>query len=701
RLLWYIKNILKEQRELWNVIVSVRTYDAKKSQELLEMFGPFLPSDTSNYRDPNIACRHFLIPLLDESEIKSVFSQISSLEEVYNRGSASFRNLLRVPFNLWLIEKLLSKGVDIAKLSSISSEVQLLGLFWEQRIVRTKEKDNREYLLRKLTMDMVKHKSLSSKKEDIYEPALSNTWNDIQSDELILDLGHRVVFSHNILFDYAVSRLIIEDNPEQLVHFVTEDPSRPLFLRPSITYYLTRLWYENFELFWQTFWYVLPNANPYLKLFAKIIPPIVVINEVQNVSQLNSVVEAHFRNDANSSVAILRLIQALRAFGSTKDEVWVFFFREIVKSIKKEFVWDLSVVLSKILIRAIEKNNREIATIGGEISRSILSWILDNRSEGNKDFLDRLGSAWLVPMVAKTFYTNPSASRSLLGKILSFVKTPGFTINYIYRLSDNIEQIYSYDPQFASSIYETVFAYEEKSEEVTHMGGVVLSLTSTRRQDYEMCQYILIKKFPQFLKQVPFVAIETIIKVLNRYIITHEIIPYLKEGVKLEAVYKSFKFGNKICKYLPDISYVWDESEYHDRPLEMAKELFRYIEETAQKNRLSDLDKIIEIFKSQVQVAYFWRKFLKIGVKFPVIFSDRLFDLCIADPILISGETTYELGEFLKVTFRNLSPDKRGKIERKIIDLPNQEVDVQKRKHLEEDRNRLLACLPIEDVVTE
>ena len=81
---------------------------------------------------------------------------------------------------------------------------------------------------------------------DLDNPIRSTAWDKLQSDEILSKVsstGQRIAFSHNILFDYAISVLHIDDDPQRLESFITEDPSRPLFLRPSLTYFFTRLWY--------------------------------------------------------------------------------------------------------------------------------------------------------------------------------------------------------------------------------------------------------------------------------------------------------------------------------------------------------------------------------------------------------------------------------------------------------------------------
>ena len=74
---------------------------------------------------------------------------------------------------------------------------------------------------------------------------------------------------------------------------------------------------------------------------------------------------------------------------------------------------------------------------------------------------------------------------------MSLINEDSFPIEYLYRLASEIQAVVSADPVFVGDIYRTVFGYQELSTDTTHFGSYVLPLTSTRRQDYDMCQYIL------------------------------------------------------------------------------------------------------------------------------------------------------------------------------------------------------------------
>ena len=114
RFLRLIQHAIQDLKQ-WNIVVTVRTYDAKKSQELLDLFGNLDNTDLTQYHSKGILCRHFTIPLLNEAEIRQAFDQIPALESIYDKGSEDLKHLLENPFNLWLLDKILKTSREVSR----------------------------------------------------------------------------------------------------------------------------------------------------------------------------------------------------------------------------------------------------------------------------------------------------------------------------------------------------------------------------------------------------------------------------------------------------------------------------------------------------------------------------------------------------------------------------------------------------------
>ena len=559
RFLNLIRCAIHELSESWNIIVTVRTYDAMKSQELLDMFGS--PDDTE-YQSKDILCRHFTIPPFDENEILQAFDQIGCPQSVYNDGSQDFKNILANPFNLWLLEKILKSSDRVPDFSQVHSEVQLLDLFWQRRI----RDESKARILRCISHRMVERCSLTVRIDEIDDSVNLDkpVFDKLQSDEILAKVsstGQRIAFSHNILFDYAISILLIDDEPQHLEDFILGDASRPLFLRPSLTYFFTRLWYYNSESFWRAFWHIFPSdQSVHLRLVARLIPTSVIANEARGVEQLIPLLEKLQNGEEIANETIMRLLQSLRVLPIKYDELWINFFAKISVHLHANFAWDLATLTSDILERTTQNEDADVIDTCGQIGRRLLEWVWQERETSENDWYNRLGGFWAVPLVAQTYHTNPEESRMLLEKILELPKEDNFPISFLSWLTELVDKIWKHDPEFVTLIYRTAFHHNESSDAKTSLSGGVLAMTSTRRQDYSICRYRLIKHFPNFLRAAPSHATRAVIQSLNVFILGEHVVPYLKEGVTLEDMVETFNFRGKPVCFME--GYVWDNREY-------------------------------------------------------------------------------------------------------------------------------------------
>ena len=692
--------------ENWNVVVTVRTYDAMKSQELLDMFGN--PDDTE-CENKVISCRHFTIPPFNEDEILQALDQIGCPEKTYKKSSPDFKKILAKPFNLWLLEKILKNlpEEELNLLSQIRSEVELLERFWKRRI----ENEISEHVLRQISRRMVKKRSLTINVGDVYEdvdldkPVRKTAWDKLQSDEILAKVssnGQRIAFSHNILFDYAISILIIDGEPKPFENFISKDSSLPFFLWPSLTYFFTRLWYDEPETFWKVFWHILSNnESVHLRLVARLIPTSVIANEAREIDQLAPLLEKLQNREEVAKEATTRLLQSLQTLQIKRSVPWIDFFDRISADLDDKFAWDLANLTSDILAQESESENSEVVNACGRIGRRLLKWVWQERGTSEDDWYNRFGGRWAVPLVAKTYHTNVEGSRELLERVLQLTNEDNFSISFLKWLPDHVDRIWDYDPEFVISIYCTIFGHDETSDVKTNFGGgSVLPMTSTRRQDYGMCYYRLIKHFPNFLRAKPLKATQAAIRSLNAFIIRTYVVRYLKENVEPKDLIEAFDFRGKPTYFVEDGSYIWDARNSSDEPIEMADALFEFIAELA-KSEDACLDSLLDVFRNEVIVAFFWKRLLGTASQFPKIFAPHLFELCIAKPILRGNDTRYELGQFLEAAASEFSSDQLRRIEESILALPEEATDENSRKALIYRRNRLLERISENLLVTD
>ena len=699
-----IRRSVNKLQGYWTIIVSVRTYDAKKSQELQDIFPRELsrPPIPREYQMLDVHCRHFTIPKLSPEELDQAIHSIEKLDDVYQNSSEGFKDLLLIPFNLWLVERILAQEPDVDELSTIDSDIQLLALFWKYRVASGSLVDERRVLLSRITRKMVDQRSLSIRTDEIYETGWSEAWDLLMTAEVLVyaTSEQRITFGHNILFDYAVSLLLIEDDAGKLIEFLSEDPSRPLFLRPSLSFYFTRQWHESPELFWEIFWRMLPNSDLHIRLFARLLSPTVVVNEMRTVEQLEPLTRELEDAEENAAEGVLRVFQANRMLRKAHVVAWTAFLLKISNQIQMEFAWELAFAANYVFEEAKKVNATLFLQACGAVARNLFRWLWEERTKSPQPGLENVGSVWVVPLVAKTISTAPEESERLLKKVLNLLDEPDFQIDYFFRLADIIDELWRDSPGFVSDFYLAVFGHKE-SDARTQFGGAVMPFTSTRRQDFELSRYVLIGKYAGFLDANPTIAIRTVIECLNAFVIEEHLNRYEERlTVNLERDTEHFVFRGQLASYLSDGSYAWDQS-HTDEPVKMADSLFAFIDKLVDnKTRFNDLDDLLNEFRDHVVVAFFWKRLLESGCRAPRVFAPRLFELCIAKPVLIGNETLQEVGSFIEASASLFTETQRLEIEKTVMSLP-EGVDEEERDRLSHLRNRLIARIPVELLQTD
>jgi hypothetical protein len=684
-----IRRIINKMGKKWSVIVSSRIYDAKKSISLQELF-PLQKDEVlnSNYTNSDIRCRHFLINELSDIEVQNAINSITDAPRLFEDLSNNLKNLLKIPFNIWLVETIVKTNQNRLELGKITSDIELLDLFWAYRIKHGSLSDCREVLLTSICRKMVDQHSLNVRKEEIFNNSAKETWNDLFSNQILEESenNQRILFSHNILFDYAVSVLILEDDADQLVHFIIQDPSRVLFLRPSFDYFFTRLFLTAPEQFWKIFWDVIYHPSSSNVRIFQLIPITIIAKKTTDVNILLPLVAETEKNESLPNSVIEDLFLVINTLQVKSDYVWLKFLALLSSKNNKMISWQYAIMLKTIFDRVKLSEEIDKIKLVGEISRDFFTWIWTSRYGKDKVFFDRLGSNLGTYLIVNTYHTNIPESRKIIENILELLKTEkDFPIEYFIQISSNVENIFTYDPELGKKIYITFFGYREESSEVTHFGTPVLPLRSTRKQDYGLCTYQLNQKINKFLEVTPKIAAETIIICTNNWQLSR-----LDKKITSHFTFRSGK-----ATYIKDYSYIWDDNSHYDDENELENRLFEYIL-TLENNEadLKILEDLLDVFRDTALIASFWRRLLKTASKKPKLYYNYVFELCISKPILTNDETHYAVSEFIEKSICLFDEKQILAIETAIVNLAIEDVRCDNEVTLQEIKRRLIARIP-------
>lgn len=675
----FMKIIIRIKEELsdhCNVIVSSRIYDAEISPKLQAIF----PYDNieKGRSIKKIQCRHMIIGELDEQEVIDAIHQIGIDDAIYKKCAYNFKQLLKVPFNLWLIENILKNNPEAIEFQSINSETELLEMFWDKRLNGTK-KDSLEAILRIITEKLVDNKALTIRKSDFFKSNMQAEWNVLLSESIIRYVDafeKKVAFSHNILFDYAVNKVLLSDKIEEFIDFIEEDTSRVVFLRPSLMYFFNSIWYYENSYFWDIIFDL--TASNKIPVIAKFLPIHTIITEIKSINDLDTLIDRWGEKYPDAEEIVKRLLQALDIFKVLDSNVWVEFIGEISLEIREGFIGILAYIIQKIVDISLLKDNETNLKICGDIGRRFYLWIAENNDFGNTWFRE-ISSKVLVPIICKTYSTDVNISKGIIKEIVDSIDANGNNIDSVSSIARFVKYIYESDIEFTNYIYSIVHSQKVTSVETTTMGGsAVLHLMSNKKQDYEMCKYNLQREINNLINIDSKNGIKIALRTLNTIIENDECLARDNSIV--------VSFCNRTVTIIEDNSHWWASSYISEEIGGYSKAIFDYLNNICLKGDEYLLDEFIDIFSDEAKTAYIWGQLLIHAAKNADIFKNRLFDLCVSHEIMESNDLIYQLGEFIKSCKFEFSETQLLKIEEAINSLSDT-------TSADSTKKRLISCI--------
>lgn len=696
----------------WSVIATIREYDARYSSELDAIFRGTPPDGpTPPLGGPHFSrIRHVVIGRLTDDELRQVGETgAESLAALISSAPEDVTELLRVPFNLWLAAELLNGGAEPQAIRSAGSQLALLDLYWGERVLRRpspRDGLTREAVLRDVVRSMVSRRALHTDSDSVATVAAGPHITDLLSAGVIVEWqpnqhhppqSATLAFSHHVLFDYAVARLLLRVSVARFLDVLENDPAIVLLGRPSLVMHFHHLWATAVpgkppKEFWEAVLAVCKAAG--IPEIGKVVGPGVAAEMGMVIDEFEPLLGAlmdpndSVREAADSALAhCVRALLAERGVGPESYRLLCDLAERLLDGGRIETVYPASWILWKLTDKG-DLSLSERAQVGAS-SRRLLTFAWDQKRRDSA----LVGRS--MRCVCRTFATDTAASATLLRRAIEPAHLAQHGHDELITLADEAIALVPHDPRFVGALYRSAFGYNEASDAQTYMRRGVMSFTSNRRQDYQSALYQLVQAFPAFLEREPEEAVRAMNGAVESFVARDH---SLSEDDACELM-----LDGGVGRLQPDHSHIWDhrkQGHSDENAIQLLDAVERRLDELAERPRdKADLVQLLDTVLRTCRLAAVWRRLFVLGSRHPIRIGLRIRGAAWSLGVLTCQDTIRDIGFMIGAVFPHLTPADRVRIERAVLSIP-EAASQERQRWAEHTRDRLLGCLPADALAT-
>lgn len=671
---------IKQEATRWHVVVSIRKFDLRYGPEIQELFEGTSPT---SFQDPEFTnVQHINIPAFDDDELHQIVEQSPLLRQLVSTATTEFRDLLRVPFTLNLAAKLLTSGIDLNDLTSISTQIELLEKYWASQVIRADGyADKREALLRKILRLMVADQTMIISRSSVIDSVTIDVelLHDLLSYQILAEGNlptlrqpdrEILTFSHHIIYDYAAAKLLLRGTDRDFTKNISRHKEWALTIRPSLVLHFQYLWQQDKtrERFWKLTLLLATSVD--IPAIAKIIAPGVAVQFVKTITDFEPLLAELLSPQAKQQDAVRYVLNHVISIfdAETADKQYPVTnmrtnpWPALAERLSKQLDLKTSILALRLLRLLLEPRFPllvEHIHSCGVAARNLLVFAWEQPLRISWLTVDALG------FVCQTFSSDPGASAQLIRRALNQEQLERFGYEEMPRVAKAILAVIPHAPELVKEIYEVVFKYQEKSREETYKGGQIVSLISNKSQDYSAALYRLTEAFPDFLRNHPDYAVQALISIVKSYVYSSHY-PVKEYG----SVQQKFTFRGYETYMIRDYSSTWDRAPHgHDYTVKMLDAFSDCLNELAVNSSDTNVQ-IIEIINSVAQynrLAALWKRLLVAGTTHPRTIGLEIKALAWSYPLLFEGDTFNEASTFISVIYPLLTTEERVIVEQTIL----------------------------------
>ena len=664
-----IRRVIEEAPN-WSVVASIRAFDLRFGFSYRGLFrGTPVDPRFTEHEFGNI--RHLSIPNLTDGELNQVWYRSQAMEKAYGTGTGALRQLLRSPLNLFLLADVLSAGHR--DLTRVSTQLELLHLYWSRRVTGSdRQSFAKEGFLRSALAAMLERHQLSVSVRDI--PNINGSiLNQLLSEGVLLPAaGHgdqvlRIAFSHHVLFDYAVSRLVFEGGTaDDLATRLSASDEDALLLAPAATLAFQILWQDG-SAGRPEFWakaLELAGAEG-SGTFCRLLPARVAANLTRSADDFQPILDCLATAGDPSRPAALFLAQhcigvlivGASPSASTPDPLapWPLIAEALAEVAIEDTRWMLKPLISRWIEPSVKLNADQRRHIGAA-ARRMLSYSVGEAYDEHV-----VGVA--IRGIARTFEGAPDESLESLASLLRHERVRQHGHSEISWLAREFEHLLRYVPttsRLVGDVYRAGYCTPlPSSKETTSLtGSRILGLISTKLQDFVGARYELYTLFPRYFNADPEMATETLVDLVECV---------LEVGRESEQTVEEFVVSGEHARYLSDriVIGTWAPDEETGPPLRQFESALTTL---VDEGRVEDIDRALSVVVRRNRSSSVWAAVLRAGRSRPDVLGARLLDVAIAKPMLQGFDTHKTAEDLLSVLHPLLDEAGRMAIEEAVLD---------------------------------
>lgn len=689
---------VRERAPRWRIVASIREYDLRASPEVQDLFAGKPHAEFKDGRFGSV--RHVRIGRLSPAELSQVTNAYGRVASAL-QATPSLHELVRNPFNLSLLCKLLDNNVSDAELGAVDTQVGLLDLYWTRR-VEAGDRSARLLVLHAAADMMVTARSLHIQSHSLSAvvPGHTAAFDALLSDGVFIEMVAKptafpiVGFSHNILFDYAVCRLWLDGLSDAVVTRLSEPANADLLLaiRPSIVMAFEELWstHPSRRAFWERA--TAFDQAPGMRLIGKIIAAGVAARMYTRVADVAPLLDALSKR-GRSAVNLLRFtIQAaitqqdagpqFQLVGPNAAE-WLPLAAALCEHLD-QVAWEV-----RSLLWPLSRGNMPVtqaqACAANTAAVALLRFGLSNSRYHN---VVRVAEE----VAANTLTCNPGETVKALAEVLRDENLAIGAHEWLHPLAERLQIIAHASPEFALQVTEVVFAISGDRDAAVPMGGRILPLTMNKHDLVRMARHDVQEVFGDIWEQDPVTATRILVRVMNATMQEEH-----AELTEPKRVHR-FSFRGKTATLTPDASHIWTAGDHHDRE-EWHQILSTFQAGMREVARSDDgatsLAAVLDVLRDEATLAVIWSSVLEAGAEEPETLGKAVSELLATTEILSEVDTRKAAGDLIQKVFTYLSHEERTAIEEAILRIP-EDTPVELAEYADRRRDRMLGCIPPE-----